>query len=90
MNRQRIPWWFVVLCVILALPVFFIPLYDDMAVLRDTLGWLDTYYPVYIVAALLCALLCYPRRREVAWILIGIVIISHMSLIALSKTVVPY
>lgn len=71
--KERTPWWFTLLLVVTALPMFC--MLDRAGFVLEAaygigetriVGWL---YPVYVVASGLCAWFCYPSRRTVAWIL---------------------
>ena len=41
------------------------------------MGWL---YPAYVVISGICAWMCYPRRRALAWILVALVLLTDIGL----------
>ncbi len=78
------PVWFVVLVLAAAVPMVVMAAQAD-SILRaayDTetsaLNWL---YPAYIVASGSLACICYRQRREVAWILLAMMILTDIFLI---------
>lgn len=77
---RRRPLWFAVLCVALCVPAFVLPLVKGMDAVREALGELFTYFPVYVCASALCAWLSYARRRDVSWILTGVVLLSYLAI----------
>ncbi|MDE6301677.1 MAG: hypothetical protein K2M19_08175 [Muribaculaceae bacterium] len=80
-GRARLPWWFVVLMVAVALPSFlFIP--EAFKAVSET-GWMgetssEWLFPAYVVLSAVLALACYPGRRTVAWILLGLVVLTDV------------
>lgn len=81
----RRPWWFTVLLILLVIPGFLTPWFLAKAVemeqytdtlLPDLLKWM----PVYLVASAVCAWLCYPARRPLAWILVVLMLLSTAAL----------
>lgn len=78
------PMWFVVLVLAAAVPMVVLAAQAD-SILRaayDTessaLNW---FYPAYIVASGALACICYHRRREVAWILLALMILTDLLLL---------
>lgn len=88
--KERAPWWFIAVCVVVCLPLLFIPFMPQMEEVKVRLGALMTWYPVYVCCGALCAALCYVRRRELAWILIGLVVLSHVAIVILSEEIGSY
>ncbi|MDE6311696.1 MAG: hypothetical protein K2L96_07775 [Muribaculaceae bacterium] len=76
----RRPWWFGCVCVLACVPAFFMPFMEGMEEVRAALGKLFTYFPVYVCASALCAWLSYGRKTYVAWILIGVLALSYLSI----------
>ncbi len=84
--KPRRPWWFTVILIILVLPGFLAPWFIARAeaatpaaadtMLPDLLRWL----PAYLVAAAVCAWLCYPARRTLAWVLAALMLLSTLPL----------
>ena len=85
-QRPRLPWWFVALMLAVALPSFiFIP--QAFRAVRDT-GWpgandSEWLFPAYVVLSAVLALICYPGRRTVAWILLALVVLTDIFILIL-------
>lgn len=75
---MRTPWWFALLLLFLLTPIFFFLGVAQAAPDGSELKMLLWFYPAFCIADALCAWICYPQRREVSWILIGILILSHI------------
>lgn len=79
--RPRLPWWFVVLMLAVALPSFlFIP--EAFRAVSAT-GWpgaehSEWLFPAYVALSAVLALVCYPGRRTVAWILLSLVVLTDV------------
>ncbi len=77
------PWWFALIIIVVALPsMAFIPqasyIVDRAEWLGSSLmGWL---YPAYVVLSGVCAWMCYPARRTLAWILVALMVITDIAL----------
>lgn len=75
--HPRTPWWMTALIILITVPLLAYPMAlstlpaDHEA---KTLIWL---YPAYVIAAGICAWISYPRRPEITWILIVLMILSH-------------
>ncbi|MDE6277010.1 MAG: hypothetical protein K2M06_02775 [Muribaculaceae bacterium] len=82
----RRPVWFTLLCVLLCVPNLFMPLLSGMDALREALGVLYTYIPLYVSVSVFCAWYSYERRREVAWILIGVVLLAYLAMYLLYRS----
>ena len=83
LREPRTPWWFIVIILLVALPtVTFIP---QAAEVVEQARWLGTaymgwLYPAYVVISGICAWMCYPRRRALAWILVALVLLTDIGL----------
>lgn len=80
-RQKRVPAWMLAIIIIVALPVLAFP-----AMLSQATGieggtryflWL---YPAYVVAASLLAWQCYGRRSEMSWIIIVLIILTHIAM----------
>lgn len=73
--------WFRLLVIVLALPLAGYPALlsgaDDADPALSTLVWL---YPAYVVCAAVCAWMCYPRRKDVAWILLALMLLTQIGM----------
>ncbi len=84
-RRGPVPAWFIVLLVLLVLPGA--SAYYVMTLCPPEFSELTTLlkiYPFYIIIAALFAYICYPERRTVAWILVGMIILSHIAVAGLA------
>lgn len=86
MKRQRrVPAWVMAVIIIAALPVLAFPF---MLSVSATLSGADKYYlwlyPAYILAASFLAWQCYGRRTEMTWIIIILMLLTHVAMWALA------
>lgn len=81
--RLRTPWWMTLVIIIAVLPVALWPTVIS-AMPEGTFPTFMLYlYPAYVIAAGICAYISYPQRPEVAWILVGLLVLSHLGIAAL-------
>lgn len=75
----KTPKWMVAVIIILLLPVFQFPYLlvsaPDVQLIR-TLIWI---YPFYCLVAAWLAWQCYPQRPALSWILLALMVMSHVS-----------
>lgn len=80
------PRWFTVVIIVTFLPVFQFPMLlgsmPDVSIVR-TLVWV---YPFYCLVAAYLAWQCYPQRHALAWILLALMILSHIAIQLLVTT----
>ncbi len=73
------PRWMIAVIVIVLLPVFQFPFLladcPDVSIVR-TLLWI---YPFYCLVAAFLAYQCYPQRHAMTWILLALMVLSHIS-----------
>lgn len=74
--RPRRPWWFTTILIILVLPAFSTPWLLADAPEGSLLSILIKWFPAFLLLAAFCAWFSYPQRRDVAWILVTLMIIS--------------
>lgn len=80
-NKRRVPLWMLLLIIIAALPVVLFPAMlsaspeDDSGIVAYL--WL---YPAYVAAAGILAWQCYGRRSEMTWILLILMILTHVAM----------
>lgn len=77
-NRP-IPVWIRIIIIFCILPVLSFPSLIAMTqsdTASRTLVWL---YPFYVIASGICAWICYGQRREMTWILIVLMLLSHVA-----------
>ena len=78
--RRKRPWWFTLLLVLLILPAFSMPWVIADAPKGSLLAILIKWYPAFLLLSGLCSWFAYPQRKDVAWILVVIMILSAVSL----------
>ena len=78
--RPRRPWWFTALLILLVLPAFATPWLLADAPAGSLLEILIKWFPAYLLLSAFCAWYAYPARREVAWILVALMVLSSGSL----------
>lgn len=79
-GGEATPWWFTVIIIIVALPMFnALKLASDLPA-GSELGFLSWLFPAYIVVSGFCAWMCYADRRALAWILIVLMILSNIGI----------
>ncbi len=81
--RRPAPWWFWVVVVLAAVPMFAALGLTDMTGADDTLRFLARLYPVYIVLSGICAGVTYRDRPLLAWILVVLMLLSDAGIISL-------
>ncbi len=79
-SNSRAPWWLTLLLIIMLTPLLFFLGVSEAAPDGTPLKMLLWFYPTFCVADAVCAWLCYPQRKEVTWILIGIMALSHLGI----------
>ena len=73
--------WFRILLIVLALPAFAYPtLLADGGSGNPTMRTLLWAYPLYVLGTVVCAWACYPARKEVAWILAALLLLSQIAI----------
>lgn len=83
MNPNPTPWWFTALLVLAALPMFSAVYFVAATPAGSEAKWLSWLYPAYVVISAVCAWICYPDRRALAWILLILMILSDAGMWAL-------
>lgn len=81
-DRRRAPWWMTLIIIICMLPAFILPfmLKTPVSELQETARTLVWLYPAYVVTAGVCAWICYPQRKEITWILLILLLLSHAAM----------
>lgn len=76
--KEKCPVWMTVLIIVLCLPLFSFPALLSMLPQGcETLGIL---YPFYVIGTGVCAWICYPSRKTVTWILLSLMVLSHLGI----------
>lgn len=74
------PRWFAVVIVVLLLPLFQFPVLLSECPAENGVRTLLGIYPVYALTAGYLAWQCYPQRRALAWILLALLLLSHLAI----------
>lgn len=77
-THIRRPAWFIILLVVLSLPLLATPAY--LAHIPEDNG-IFLCFPLYVLLSVYLAYASWPQRRYIAWILIGVLILSYISLL---------
>lgn len=81
---ESVPWWFKTIVILLMLPLLAYPAMLAAMPDEQSLIWLMKFYPFYVVASGICAWMVYRHNPMAAWILIGLLILSHLSMFYLT------
>ena len=79
-RQPPIPRRFLAVTILFMLPVLGFPTLLGKCPNDSPLTTFVWFYPLYVFAAGICAVMCYPARRELAWILLAIMLLTHMAL----------
>ncbi|MDE5655903.1 MAG: hypothetical protein K2I19_02345 [Muribaculaceae bacterium] len=79
-RQPRVPRRFLVVTILFMLPVLGFPTLLGKCSDDSPLTSFVWFYPLYVLAAGICALMCYRDRRELAWILLAIMLLTHIAL----------
>ncbi len=77
-NRR--PRWLIIMVIILMLPLLAYPTMLGLMPDNGANVTLLKLYPLYVLLSGWCMLMCYPARRDVMWILVILVILTHASM----------
>lgn len=80
-GQRRVPAWMVAVIILAALPVVAFPTMLSQS--ASSAGENRLYlwiYPAYVVVAALLAYQCYGRRTEMSWILIVLMLLTHVAM----------
>ncbi len=76
--RIHRPVWFIILLIILSLPLLATPAY--LTHIAEDNG-IMLCFPLYVLLSVYLAYASWPQRRYVSWILIGVLLLSYISLL---------
>lgn len=82
-RQRHAPAWMTVLIIVCMLPVLAFPSLLAMSPADPGAGALIWLYPFYVIASGVCAWICYPARKEICWILLILMLLSHAAMWAL-------
>lgn len=78
--RTKTPIWMSVVIVLCMLPALIFPFSLSSMPEDATARYLVWFYPAYVIGTGICAWLCYPERRTLAWILLVLMLLSHCAM----------
>ena len=77
-NNKKTPQWFLWLVIVMMLPVLSCPwLISNAPQGTSMFVW---FYPIYVITSGWLAYHCYVPRREISYILIALMLLSHVSM----------
>lgn len=79
-SKAKTSRWLIALTVIVMLPVFDFPWLLETNAGGEESRALLWFYPVYVIVSGICALICWRERPEVSWILLILMILSHIAM----------
>lgn len=79
MNAST-PRWFKAIIIVLMLPLALYPVLMSRMSETDQSVWLLRLYPVYVIASGICAWIEYRQRPDVAWVLVALLLMSHIGM----------
>ncbi|MCH5221935.1 MAG: hypothetical protein J1F05_06415 [Muribaculaceae bacterium] len=74
------PLWIKILIIAVSLPVVAFPALLSRCPDSNEAIMLLRFYPLYVVAAAICAFLCWPKRKEVTIILLVLMALTHAAM----------
>lgn len=81
----RTPIWMGIVIALAMIPALIFPFRMGAMPTDATARYLIWFYPAYVIGSGVCAWLCYPQRKALAWILIVLMILSHMAMYMLEN-----
>lgn len=84
MSDKKVPRWMTALIVLCSLPVVTLPYLLSLAPAEGEIKTFVWLYPIYTLASAFLAYQCYARRSEITWILLILMILSHLAMISLT------
>lgn len=85
-SMPSTPRWMTAIIVLVALPVFQFPVLLGACPDDSTVRALVWVYPFYCLVAAYLAYQCYPQRHALSWILVGLMVLSHVAIWLLVTT----
>ncbi len=89
-RTPRPPAWFIILLIVIFLPAAATPwLLAEIPVDMEELKILIRLYPLYVLVADWFAYICWYPRRLMSWIMVALVIMSHIAIGTMALEVLP-
>ena len=74
------PRWFTLLCIVSVLPIGLTPAMIASARQGSPMGTLSLLFPIFLVASACLAWHCYRDRRDLAWILLAMSLLTSLAM----------
>ena len=84
-NNERTPWWMGMIIAAMMIPALILPFSMNGISDDPTVKYLTYFYPAYVIATGICAWMCYPQRKTLAWILLVLMLLSHAAMLMLNR-----
>ena len=79
-DRRKAPLWVWVVIILCMLPVVAFPSMLSLTVAGSAARTFVWFYPFYVLASGICARVCWPDRKDVMWILLVLMLLSHAAM----------
>ncbi|MDE6702678.1 MAG: hypothetical protein K2K00_03260, partial [Muribaculaceae bacterium] len=79
-RRQKVPAGVTGVIIICMLPVLAFPTMLSMTMPDSPARTFVWFYPFYVIASGVCARICWRQRRDVTWILLALMVLSHLAM----------
>lgn len=81
--KKSTPWWMTAIIILCMLPLLFFPQLISEIPPGGTPKALVWLYPAYVIATGVCAWIVYPQRPVITWILLILLLLSHLGMYVL-------
>lgn len=78
--QEKTPWWMGAVIVLCVIPALVFPFHIQSVPADGVERYLVWLYPAYVLGTGVCAWLCYPERKALAWILLALLLLSHAAM----------
>ncbi|MDE5624929.1 MAG: hypothetical protein K2I61_01255 [Muribaculaceae bacterium] len=87
-TGRRVPLWMLAIIILCALPGVSFPLMGNLLASGNiTIEGLTWFYPLYTIASAMLAWQCYGRRTLMCWIILALLLLSHLCFFYLACTI---
>lgn len=80
MNRYPLPLWIKIIIILAMLPLLAYPSLLSTSGADHQARVFIYLYPAYVIASGICAWICWPTRPEVSWILLFLMVLTHIAI----------
>ena len=87
-DTRRVPLWMTAVIILCALPGIGFPFLGELLASGDlTIKGLTWFYPAYTLVSALLAWQCYGRRTLLCWIILALMVLSHLCFFYLATAI---